>query len=306
MSLPIKTAAAAALAAYLAVPAIAAPVQPLPRAHAHNDYEHPRPLFDALDRGFTSVEADIWLVDGQFLVAHDAQDLDPARTLQSLYLDPLRDRITANGGSVFGQGTGLNLLIDVKTEGTAAWAALRPMLAQYSDIFTAFGSLGRTDGAVTAHISGNRDYAAMAADTLRYAGYDGRATDLATGQPLDPDLISMVSANWTSLFDWRGEGAMPADEEAFLADYVARAQAGGQLVRFWATPDAPGAARDAIWAKLLQYDVDLINTDDLDGLQSWLAKNDPVLPAPVPLPAGVWLLGGGLAAFAALRRRRRG
>lgn len=33
--------------------AVAAGVQPLERAHAHNDYEHPRPLADALDHGFT-------------------------------------------------------------------------------------------------------------------------------------------------------------------------------------------------------------------------------------------------------------
>ena len=29
--------------------------------HAHNDYTHHRPLFDALDHGFASVEADIRL-----------------------------------------------------------------------------------------------------------------------------------------------------------------------------------------------------------------------------------------------------
>ena len=36
-------------------------VVPLPNAHAHNDYEHKRPLFDALDHGFCSVEADVFL-----------------------------------------------------------------------------------------------------------------------------------------------------------------------------------------------------------------------------------------------------
>ena len=71
-------------------PGTAAPARyPLRHAHAHNDYEHPRPLLDALDHGFTSVEADVFLVDGQLLVAHDPADLDPARTLESLYLDPL-------------------------------------------------------------------------------------------------------------------------------------------------------------------------------------------------------------------------
>ena len=40
------------------------PVTPLRQAHAHNDYEHPRPLLDALDHGFCSVEADVFLTDG--------------------------------------------------------------------------------------------------------------------------------------------------------------------------------------------------------------------------------------------------
>lgn len=295
---------ATAVAALSGSAALAVPVEPLSRAHAHNDYEHDRPLFDALDHGFTSVEADIWLVDGEFLVAHDDWEVDDAPDLQSLYLDPLRERIAANGGSVFGDGTPLNLLIDVKSEAGAAWAALDGLLAEYSDIFTAFGSDGRVNGPVTAHISGNRDYEAMASDVLRYAGYDGRATDLVGSATLDSDLITMISANWNSLFTWQGEGQMPAAEEAFLAGYVARAHSNGQLVRFWATPDQPGAARDAIWTKLVENDVDLINTDDLVGLQGWLQENDMPQPAPIPLPAGIWLLGGGLALFGSFRLRR--
>src|SRR5262245_56842543 len=58
--------------------------------HAHNDYAHAVPLHDALDRGFCSVEADIFLVCGDLLVGHNQAALDPARTLESLYLDPLR------------------------------------------------------------------------------------------------------------------------------------------------------------------------------------------------------------------------
>ncbi len=76
----------------------------LERAHAHNDYEHDRPLYDALDHRFKSVEADIWLVDGELVVAHDAEDVPQAaeqgRTLRSLYLEPLRLRVKQNRGSV--------------------------------------------------------------------------------------------------------------------------------------------------------------------------------------------------------------
>src|SRR5262249_51413181 len=72
--------------------------KPLVRVHAHNDYEHKRPLFDALEHGFCSVEADIYLVDGQLLVAHQRNQVKSERTLQKLYLEPLRERVSKNGG----------------------------------------------------------------------------------------------------------------------------------------------------------------------------------------------------------------
>src|SRR2546426_5345418 len=89
---------------------------PLVRAHAHNDYEHARPLLDALDHGFCSVEADVWLAPEGLLIAHDRKDFKPRRTLEALYLDPLRDRIKANGGRGYCGGTGIFLFIGVKNE----------------------------------------------------------------------------------------------------------------------------------------------------------------------------------------------
>jgi len=41
-----------------------AALRPLPQAHSHNDYEQKRPLLEALDHGFCSVEADVFLVEG--------------------------------------------------------------------------------------------------------------------------------------------------------------------------------------------------------------------------------------------------
>ena len=91
-------------------------VVPLPAAHAHNDYEQKRPLFDALDHGFGSVEADVFLVKGELLVGHTFLQLQRERTLERLYLDPLRALIKQNGGKVYRDGPVLWLLIDVKTE----------------------------------------------------------------------------------------------------------------------------------------------------------------------------------------------
>lgn len=68
---------------------------------------------------------------------------------------------------------------------------------------------------------------------------------------------------------------MPSEERAKLRDIVDTANANGYEVRFWATPDAPGAARDAVWRELIAAGVDAINTDDLAGLQAFLLDEDP-------------------------------
>ncbi len=113
--------------------------RPLWRAHAHNDYEHPRPLLDALDHRFGSVEADIFLVDGALLVAHSADQLDPARTLESLYLAPLAARVRAHHGSVYrGHRQPLQLLVDIKTEGASTYLALDRQLRRYQGLFTTY------------------------------------------------------------------------------------------------------------------------------------------------------------------------
>src|SRR5690242_14417672 len=75
---------------------------PLIHAHAHNDYEHQRPLFDALSHGFCSVEADIYTTNSQLLVAHNIKDVKPERTLQALYLDPLRKLAKKHHGKIYG------------------------------------------------------------------------------------------------------------------------------------------------------------------------------------------------------------
>ncbi|MFJ3672676.1 phosphatidylinositol-specific phospholipase C/glycerophosphodiester phosphodiesterase family protein [Streptomyces sp. NPDC090106] len=244
--------------------------RPLWRAHAHNDYEHPRPLLDALDHRFGSVEADVFLVDGQLLVAHEVTDLDPARTLESLYLAPLAARVRANRGSVYrGHRHPLQLLVDIKTEGAATYLELDRQLRRYRHLFTTYAHGRVRPGAVTAVVSGDRAARTpMEAQTVRHAFYDGRLSDL--GSPAPASFISLISDNWTLNFSWQGVGEFPAAERARLRSLVDAAHARGRQVRFWATPDLAGPARDALWAELLAAGVDYLNTDDLAGLEAFL------------------------------------
>ncbi|GAA4381084.1 phosphatidylinositol-specific phospholipase C/glycerophosphodiester phosphodiesterase family protein [Agromyces bauzanensis] len=245
-------------------------VQPLERAHAHNDYDHDRPLLDALDHGFTSVEADVWLVDGELYIGHDGPDLN--RTLRAEYLEPLAQRFRDNGGAVYPHWDGtLRLLIDVKSAGTPAWPVIEDQLDDYPELITAYRQGNVQERAVTAVISGNRDLPAMQAAATRFSFYDGRLSDLGKG--ISPTLMPLVSNNWSAV-GYVG-GPFTDTDRAILRGYVDQAHAEGYEIRFWATPDAPGATRDTVWAEELAAGVDVYNTDDLAGLQAWLLANDP-------------------------------
>jgi len=249
-------------------------VVPLAQAHAHNDYRHERPLLDALAHGFTGVEADIFLVEGDLFVAHERHEIISDGTLRNLYLNPLRNRVRKNGGHVYANGPQLTLLIDIKSDAAATYNVLDRILAEYRDIFTSLGPDGRSDKAVLAVVSGNRPYELMASQKIRYAGYDGRLADLESDVPAD--LIPLISDRWTAHFKWRGEGEIPAGERRKLREIVRKAHEKGRRVRFWATPDKASPAREALWRELKAAGVDLINTDDLEGLQKFLISGGSI------------------------------
>ncbi len=246
-------------------------VVPLPHAHAHNDYRHNRPLLEALEHGFTSVEADVFLVGQKLCVAHDADEIKPERTLRSLYLEPLRRRVKQNGGHVYPTKSRFLLLVDFKSAAEPTYRRLHEILAEYRDVVTSFGPQGRREKAVLVIVSGNRPLELMKSQTVRYAGYDGRLSDLESDLPAD--LMPLISDRWGAHFTWRGAGPMPAAEREKLNGVVKAAHAKGRLVRFWATPDARSATRQALWRGLLSAGVDLINTDDLEGLKTFLLEH---------------------------------
>ncbi len=243
-------------------------VVPLLHAHAHNDYLHDPPLRKALEHGFASVEADIFLVGDKLCVAHESRKVTPEKTLRSLYLEPLRQRVKENGGRVYRDVSRFILLIDIKTAAEPTYRRLHEVLAGYQDMLTTFDAQGRKEKAILVIVSGNRPLKLMQSQPVRYAGYDGRLADL--NSDLSADVIPMISDQWVKPFTWKGEGPMPEEERQRLNDIVRKAHAKGRLVRFWLTPDDPSKEREAVWRELLAADVDLINTDDLKGLQEFL------------------------------------
>ncbi|MEO7457942.1 MAG: phosphatidylinositol-specific phospholipase C/glycerophosphodiester phosphodiesterase family protein [Gemmatimonadaceae bacterium] len=222
-------------------------------AHAHNDYEHARPLLDALEHGFTSIEADVYLVDGQLLVAHARDSVVAGRTLESMYLAPLREHVQRTGA------TKLILLIDVKQDAEGSWVVLDSLLRRYADMLTIYAGGDVREGAVTAIISGERAISTMRRQRMRFAGVDGRIADLAAKPRASRVLMPLVSDSWERIIK---SGKDPRRE---VERVVALAHANEQRVRFWATPDD-----ESLWQMLVGAGVDLIGTDDLPRLQAFL------------------------------------
>ncbi len=100
----------AALAGSLVLPAAHASAEagkhgprPLWRAHAHNDYDHPRPLFDAsTTASAASRPTSTWSATSFW--SPTTPSTSTQRTLESLYLDPLAALVKSNHGSVHRDG----------------------------------------------------------------------------------------------------------------------------------------------------------------------------------------------------------
>jgi hypothetical protein len=257
--------------------------RPVPRTHAHNDYVHEHPLLDALSNGFVSVEADVWLVGTKLHVAHDrAEDWSHVATLEALYLEPLKDLKTKrNSGGIYPDGTPLLLLVDIKSEPVSTYQRLHEVLACYQapnpGLFTTFtkgadGRYGVTRGAVDVVVSGDRPRQMMAQQEVRYAAYDGRASDIGPDVNPDdvPEFVALISENWETVFGdqpkWDGTGAIPVGIRARLETMVADVHREGKLLRFWKLPKDS----QPVWGALSDAGVDLINTDDVAGLAAFL------------------------------------
>ncbi|MBT5926099.1 MAG: hypothetical protein HOH33_05730 [Verrucomicrobia bacterium] len=256
--------AAVLCALFLQTAWLTAAVTPLPNAHAHNDYHHPRPLLDALEVGFCSVEADVYLVGDELLVAHDREDLVPEKNLKDMYLTPLLERAKEHDGAIYPDGPAFYLMIDFKSEAGPTYAALRKLLWSYREMLTEYGGDGLQYRAVTVVISGNRPTETLAREKLRYAFIDGRISDLdANESPVS--LIPWISENWQNHFNWNGRGEFSDQEKLKLKQWIDKAHEQGRKVRFWATPETGN-----YWKTAYEAGLDFINTDRLERLQQIL------------------------------------
>lgn len=219
--------------------------------HSHNDYEQPSPFFAAYGLGFGSIEADVWLVDGAVLVAHDRQDLKADRSLEALYLRPLDEAIKAGKGKVYPGRKKLQLMIDIKSAAKPTLDALVKTISRYPSIVR--------NRQVVITISGNRPPVEEYAAYPSFLFFDGRPGIDYTGNALK--RVAMISDSYASYV--KG-GRLDTDKLTAVVEAAHRLK---KPFRLWAHPDHPEG-----WKRMMELGVDLINTDRIEELARFMKE----------------------------------
>ncbi len=252
----------------------------LPNGYSHNDYWNKHPLSDALDKGYTYLEADIFLSGGKLVVAHTLPAWKKRKTLEELYFEPLQTYLV-NRHPVFGNQPDITLMIDIKTDAEATYRELSLLLEKYRPWLSSFENGRLYRRAVNVVITGNRPFVLLSRQENRLAFIDADLRQLTANAP-GPLLSPIASCRYSAVLQWRGKGELPPQQRDRLLRLVNTAHALGKKVRLWASPE-----NTAVWKTLLACGVDLLNTNRLTELRNFLVAEKrysrPDLPTVVSL-----------------------
>ena len=234
----------------------------LENAYAHNDYWHKRPVFDALDNGFTYLEADIYLRKGQLVVAHFLPSLQPSRTIDKLYLDPLKSFF--ENDTMGTTHPPITLMIDIKSSPEKSYRSLALLLQNYKPLLSFYENGTLYKRAITVVITGRKPVWTIAHQDCRYVFIDENLIQMAK-EKNPADLCPIASCQYNRIVGRKGQETISKKEKDALCRYVQIAHQNGKKVRLWASPEDAG-----VWKELLNCGVDLINTDNLVELKTFL------------------------------------
>jgi glycerophosphoryl diester phosphodiesterase len=228
----------------------------LPNAHSHNDYAQAVPFYHAYNSGFGSIEADVFLVNGKLLVAHDEKNLQADRTLKKMYLDPIKKALKKDTSRQ------LTLLIDIKKNNA-------PVLVELIEELKPLKKLCKGDdnpkGRLLILISGERPLPALFKTYPPYIYFDEDLRAIYSADDLT--RVGQISLRYSKYAKWTGAGAIPIADEAKLKHIIDSVHTMGKPIRFWDAPD-----NSAGWAELKKLHADMLGTDRIDELSAFLKQ----------------------------------
>ena len=226
------------------------------KIHAHNDYEKPEPLYNALRNKVFSIEADVFLINEKLFVAHAMNEIDSQRTLESLYINPIIKLFNENNGKISKEDDYVfSLVIDIKNRGTETLKKLSyemQSLAKYFDRNT-------NPKAVQIIISGDRGPIGSWRHYPSFIYFDGRPYENYDSAALAK--VAMVSDSYAK---YATDFPPATDRIKSIANKV---HLWNKPIRLWAAPDYEQA-----WKLLRDAGVDIINTDKVFECAKYLSQ----------------------------------
>lgn len=222
--------------------------------HSHNDYHREHPLYDALNAGMVSIEADVFLKGGKLLVGHEKQELEANKSLDKMYLQPLFKKYLEVDKNL----SPIILLIDIKSEGELCYTQLKKLIQPYKAMLTSYDIGDFKKGMVTLILSGDRPIKMMRAEKKRFAFVDGRLSDMDNNE--DPLLMPLLSDDWFTYFKWNGVGEISKEEYNTLQQLVTKCHHQNKMIRFWGTPTEQ-SKQNNFWKLFNDVGIDLLGSD---------------------------------------------
>ena len=217
--------------------------------HSHNDYNRLAPFWEAYSQHCTSIEADVFLHEGQLLVGHNVEDLKADNSFLRMYVEPVVRTFRAGNGRMWpGSDDRLQLMVELKSETEPELGEIIKLLEQFPDVFC-------TDNGVKVVITGNTPAPSDFGRYPDYIWFDGVLREHYTPDQLA--RVALISENFrTYAKKWNGKGNFVPQDYLSLKAAIDQAHAMGKPVRFWDAPEGT-----TVYFTFIRLGIDYVNTD---------------------------------------------
>jgi hypothetical protein len=242
----------------------------LPCGHSHNDYLQKRPLYEAVELGYGSIEIDICLTGKKELkVAHIPWFLSGKKEVDELYFAPIVKMIEEKDARfTYSKEFPLNLLIDFKKNADSTYKYLKPVLIKYAKYITRYKN-GTViyQAPLVINITGNQPWKALMADSITYALMDGPIWLTDSGiqhkgfKDIDTNRLKYmgrVANDWQSLMAFKKHFKTEEDFFSSVKSNLQQYHQHGLTTRFHGVPN-----NEKAWAFIDQCGAYWFNVDEL-------------------------------------------
>jgi alkaline phosphatase len=223
--------------------------------HSHNDYAGKLPFYEAYSNETGVIEADVFLVKNDLIVAHTSKEINPENSLRNLYLEPLALKIKTLGGKAYKSNKPLILMIDIKSDPDATLKLIAEQLKMYPDLIS--------NKNLKVVISGNRPLPSKWNEYPSFIYFDGRLNENYSQQELS--RVEMISEDLHQITVWNGKGVLTQPDSEKIQAIIKKVHDQNKKIRFWATQDNVNT-----WMTLMNLHVDFIGTDNVPALTQFI------------------------------------